>query len=322
MSLKNKWVGAVLAGALGLGAAAFGQPVEPVHAAVSNHVAIKVNGAVLVSDDSAFVERNRVMVPLRAVSEAMGAKVKWDSVRKTVRVTGDTHSFELAAGQKKAIKDGASIELDAAPVMKEGRLFIPLRFSAEGLGGTVRWNAAKREANIYPGLTPEQAKSAVKESADRVIRALRDQDFKQLAEMSHSKGVTFSPYAYVERTKNVTLSREKMAEGFANDAKYSWGEYDGSGEPIKLKFKDYYKQFVYSSDFARAPWTGFNDSKSYGNSLNNASQAYPGAVIVEYHFDGFNPEYGGMDWESLRLVFQKEGNRWVLSGIVHDEWTI
>ncbi|MFC7680891.1 hypothetical protein [Paenibacillus sp. GCM10028914] len=48
----------------------------------------------------------------------------------------------------------------------------------------------------------------------------------------------------------------------------------------------------------------------------------PEAVIIEYHFDGFNPEYAGMDWKSLRLVFRLEEGSWRLSGIIHDEWTI
>ena len=46
------------------------------------------------------------------------------------------------------------------------------------------------------------------------------------------------------------------------------------------------------------------------------------AMVVEYHFPGFDPQYGGLDWASLRLVFQEFEGRWVLVGIIHDEWTI
>jgi hypothetical protein len=43
--------------------------------------------------------------------------------------------------------------------------------------------------------------------------------------------------------------------------------------------------------------------------------------MVEYHFTGFEPDYGGLDWRSLRLVFMQDGDEWFLIGIVHDEWT-
>ncbi len=59
-----------------------------------------------------------------------------------------------------------------------------------------------------------------------------------------------------------------------------------------------------------------------GNSIDNSQEYYPGAMVVEYHFPGFDPQYGGLDWASLRLVFQEFEGRWVLVGIIHDEWTI
>jgi len=30
-------------------------------------------------------------------------------------------------------------------------------------------------------------------------------------------------------------------------------------------------------------------------------------MVVEYHFPGIDPQYGGLDWRSLRLVFQQSG---------------
>ena len=44
------------------------------------------------------------------------------------------------------------------------------------------------------------------------------------------------------------------------------------------------------------------------------------------HFPGFDKKYGGMDWESLRLVFEDAtlggGTELMLVGIVHAQWTI
>ena len=55
--------------------------------------------------------------------------------------------------------------------------------------------------------------------------------------------------------------------------------------------------------------------------INNIPDFYPGGMMVEYHFPGIDPEYGGLDWRSLRLVFIPYGEDWFLVGVVHDEWT-
>ena len=44
---------------------------------------------------------------------------------------------------------------------------------------------------------------------------------------------------------------------------------------------------------------------------------------MEYHVPGTNPDYGGMDWRSLRLVMEEgDDGKWDLRAVIHDEWTI
>jgi hypothetical protein len=45
---------------------------------------------------------------------------------------------------------------------------------------------------------------------------------------------------------------------------------------------------------------------------------YPKAQFVEYHFPGFDAKYEGLDWKSLRLIFDQKGTEWLLIGIQHD----
>jgi hypothetical protein len=102
---------------------------------------------------------------------------------------------------------------------------------------------------------------------------------------------------------------------------YTWGVYDGSGEPINLTFEAYYEEFVYSADFAEAEQVAVNERLGQGNTINNIQEFFPQSSFVEYYLPG-SEEFGGMDWESLRLVFVEDGDTWLLVGIVHDEWTI
>jgi hypothetical protein len=97
--------------------------------------------------------------------------------------------------------------------------------------------------------------------------------------------------------------------------------YDGSGEPIDLTFRGYFERFIYDADFARPDVVGFDEEVGWSSMVNNIAEVYPTAMTVEYHFEGFEPQYEGMDWRSLRLVFEYEAGAWYLVGIVHDEWT-
>ena len=107
-----------------------------------------------------------------------------------------------------------------------------------------------------------------------------------------------------------------------NNEIYTWGYYDGIGDTINLKFIDYYNRFVYDVDFANPHMIGNNYLIGKGNSLINIEDAYSNAEYVEFHFTGFESQYEGIDWKSLRLVFEEDNDKYYLIGIIHDEWTI
>ena len=165
--------------------------------------------------------------------------------------------------------------------------------------------------------------------AQKTILAIQNKDFETLSKFIHpDKGVRFSPYAYIDIQKDLIFTPAQIKNFFQDTQKYQWGEYDGSGEPMEFIPSAYYKRFIYDQDFAKAKEIGVNKIIGQGNTINNISKAYPEASFIEYHFPGFDPKYGGMDWRSLRLVFKQGGKgeqkngQWFLIGIVHAEWTI
>lgn len=154
------------------------------------------------------------------------------------------------------------------------------------------------------------------------IKALAQHDFARLAELAHpQKGIRFSPYPYVSDDQ-VVLTADELSSAYSDTTSRLWGHYDGSGEPIQLTFAQYFERFIYSADFANPEQIGYNKVLQESNSINNIPEYYPQAEFVEYHFSGFDPQYEGMDWQSLRLVFEKVDGRYYLVGIVHAQWTI
>ena len=169
-------------------------------------------------------------------------------------------------------------------------------------------------------VTPQQ--SQVLPLADIAIQALKDMDMTALATLAHpEKGVRFSPYSFV-LPEHLAFSPDQFPGLLDDPNAYTWGAFDGSGEPIQMTFKDYFERFIYSKDFASAGQVGLDQRLGRGNTIDNSHEFYPEAMVVEYFIPGEKPEYGGLDWQSLRLVFQQENGAWYLVGVIHDEWTI
>jgi hypothetical protein len=139
------------------------------------------------------------------------------------------------------------------------------------------------------------------------------------------KGLRFSPYhsVHLDKGGDRVFTRAQVKSLMTGRKRYLWGAEDGSGDPIRLTFAAYLRQYVYDHDYSRAKEVTFNSNAlSQGTLANNINESYPSAIVVEYHFPGFEEKYGGMDWKSLWLVFEKQGSEWYLVGLAHGEWTI
>lgn len=164
----------------------------------------------------------------------------------------------------------------------------------------------------------------VTEAATTVMRILKNKDMKQLAAWVHpEKGLRFTPYAYVDTKTDLVFSRAEV-ENLRNDsAKRIWRTFAGSGDLIELTFAEYYKKFVYDADFIKKAEITVNTEHGEGTTISNINEVYPKEQydFVEYYIAGIDPSVEGMDWRSLRLVFENMGGDHALVGIIHDQWT-
>lgn len=178
-------------------------------------------------------------------------------------------------------------------------------------------------ANNQTNTGPAQGNSLISEALT-VISLLANQDSTGLdLYVSPTKGVRFSPYANVNTNTDIVLSSgNSVLNMFTDNTVYTWGNYDGSGNPIAKNPSAYYSEFIYDHDFQNPNMIGINTFIGIGNMINNITTAYPTDSFVEFHFNGFNPQYEGMDWSSLILIFENDNGTWYLTGIVHNQWTI
>lgn len=209
---------------------------------------------------------------------------------------------------------GRDVDVRAGGQEISGSWWVPVEHAA--LSGWVNSNYLARQVGWVS--------DPIAASASEIIMALKDRSMAELAGLIHpDRGVRFSPYTFVQAGPGEDLVFDAaQVRGLMTDPTvYHWGAYDGSGDPIDLSFEEYYDRFVYDVDFSRPDVVGFDEEVGWSSMINNIADVYPQAVTVEYHFEGFDPQYAGLDWRSLRLVLEEQDGTWYLVGIVHDEWT-
>lgn len=95
---------------------------------------VYVLGKFVKLNEAPFNNKGRFYVPLRFVSETLGAGVKWDKSAHKVTIHGKNRELELTIGEKTILVNGKRVETDAAPMMVGGTTFVPVRFVSEQLG--------------------------------------------------------------------------------------------------------------------------------------------------------------------------------------------
>lgn len=183
-------------------------------------------------------------------------------------------------------------------------------------------DSLNREVLIEDGRSLLSQQDSIEATGRQVLTFLKQHNYEELAKYFSSEGVRFVPYAFIDTNTAKKLTPEDFLEAIQKKWILTWGSYDGTGDLIKLTVPAYLKKFVYNADYLNAEATAFDATMKQGNSINNIKDIYPHHHFIDYHFSGFDQKHEGMDWTSLRLVFEKEDGQYFLVAIIHDQWTI
>ena len=85
-------------------------------------------------------ERDRVLVPIRFVSEELGALVDWENESQTAVIKQDKDEIRYTVYKPMAYINGEMIAMDTYGILKDCRTMVPIRFISELLGCTVVWD--------------------------------------------------------------------------------------------------------------------------------------------------------------------------------------
>lgn len=147
------------------------------------------NGKEVKFDVAPYMINGRLMVPVRTISETIGATVLWSEETEIVTILkpgegGSEDRLELKPGSVYAKNNDTVIPLDTAPQSRGGRTFLPLRFICEWLGLGVNW--VGDIITIYSKNVPLNQSSS--------------QNNKNLAKYEPAHGCYLGAYVYQDET--------------------------------------------------------------------------------------------------------------------------
>lgn len=123
-------------------------PVQSAFAAPS----IVINDQPVVFSDSPVVIDGRVLVPFRALFEALGAAVSWDEANHIITAVKGSDEIKLVVGGL-AYRNGRAIPLSPPAAIIQDRAMVPLRFITEALDYQVKWDEANQTAAVFQSFT-------------------------------------------------------------------------------------------------------------------------------------------------------------------------
>lgn len=98
---------------------------------------LNINGEKIEVTAPYIAGEGTTLVPLRVISEAFGAEVKWDGETKSVKIVDGETEISLQIASNTAVVNGEEKTLDAAPELTNDTTMVPLRFISETLGAEV-----------------------------------------------------------------------------------------------------------------------------------------------------------------------------------------
>jgi N-acetylmuramoyl-L-alanine amidase len=195
-----------LAGYLLCMAVVFGLSAQSARAVADRDIPVDlvVNGEYIKTDARPFIDYDTTYVPIRFVSEALGAdRVEWDPQRAKVSVQ-DEKKIQLTIGSAYAMVDGKRVKMQGAARIVQDRCFVPVRFISETLGARVNWDGTYYEVKIEKSNQTVPQEMILKKEYDK-------EDTLWLGRIIHAESGG-EPFAGKVAVGNVILNRVQSRE--------------------------------------------------------------------------------------------------------------
>lgn len=175
---------------------------------------VVVNGnKVSFPDAQPFIDENgRTQVPVRFVSEALGAKVDWDGNDKKVTVALNSRTVVLTIGKRGYEINSQSYQMDTVALLQESRTFVPIRFVSEALWASVVWDQATK--SVYIKFDPSAPSAPLPTPLAGTVNYYDGIAFNNVTDVDEYGRIT------VEKSKEFLLKLANQLSFIKEDGKY------------------------------------------------------------------------------------------------------
>lgn len=129
-------------------------------------IRIVINNHEIISDSSPVVKSNRVLVPVRVISEELGYAVSWDSKARIVYISKGSTSIRFTIGESTILVNGEKVKLDVSSRIVNGRAYLPIRIVSESIGSSIVWDGGSRSVVINTKEEKDPVKISSKDEND------------------------------------------------------------------------------------------------------------------------------------------------------------
>ncbi|HEY5094570.1 MAG TPA: copper amine oxidase N-terminal domain-containing protein [Candidatus Eremiobacteraceae bacterium] len=122
---------------------------------------------------SVVTVKDKTYVSLRSAAGALNADVAFDGHAKTVTFTTVVRQVVMRIGEPSALVNGQRVALNAAPLLMQGRVMLPLRSLAAGLGASVAFDGPAHRVLITSAnssVVPSGAASSTQVALSRTLQ--------------------------------------------------------------------------------------------------------------------------------------------------------
>lgn len=148
----RRWISSTLAVLLTVSSFFMILPVSPVMAA-SDRISVIIDGKRVSMEPAPRLQSGRTLVPIRMISEELGAQVNWDETDRTIQVNNtEGQNVTLWADNRLVCyEDDGQKTYDVCDVPSQiidGRTYVPLRLVGNALGISVDWDNIDRSVHV------------------------------------------------------------------------------------------------------------------------------------------------------------------------------
>ena len=120
-----------------------------VNVSAENFISVELDANKLEFDTQPINIDGRILVPVRAIFEEIGATVSWDANLRKVISKLDGKTVVMTIDSKTMTVNGEKIELDVPPMIISDRTLVPVRAATEAYNADVSWDAANNTVRIF-----------------------------------------------------------------------------------------------------------------------------------------------------------------------------